>query len=162
MDQPTEPLPLFEETRLRARILPYNLNLYRQVRFMVPPVSVRIDVTQALAQPRVASPWTKRAGGTPTDLRVTLSPQNRLWLVATLEGSPPLTGHELLPGTFSVRASSSRLGIDIKREAIADLAEQFAPIFPDHRILFRLFPRLATGVAQFRRDGSYCRVLIAL
>jgi hypothetical protein len=162
MDQPTEPLPLFEETRIRARILPYNLNLYRQARFMVPPVSVRIDVTQALAQPRVARPWPSLASGTPTDLRVTLSPQGRLWLVATLEGLPPSTGQELLPGSFSVRSSLNRLGIDIKREAIADLAERLTPVFPDHRILFRLYPRLATGLAQFNQDHSYSRVLIAL
>lgn len=162
MDQPTEPLPLFEEARLRVRIFPGNLGYLRQPRMMVPPLSIRIDASLAAGQDYTMRPWAPRASTDPVDLRVTLSPQNRLWLVATLEGLAPLGGYELLPGSFSVRASASRVGIDIHKDAVADLAHQLAPVFPDHRILFRLFPRLAAGLVQFRDEPPYRRVLIAL
>lgn len=162
MDQPTEPLSPFEEARLRVRILPANLGYLRQPRFMVPPVSIRMDVTVASGQPYRIRPWPAKAAGTPTDLKVVLSPERRLWLVVALEGPPTPPGYELLPGTFSVRSSGSRLGIDIRKDAIADLARQLDDVFPDHRVLFRLFPRLAAGRVEHRIDPPHSRVLIAL
>jgi len=129
-------------------------------------MTVRLDVTVASGQVAPKRLWPSIKAGTPIDMKVVLDEGNRLWLIAALEGPPTPPGYELLPGRFSLRSSPQRLGIHINKDAVADLASQLAPVFPDHRILFRLFPRLATGKLQFRDPGSpgspHCHVRIAL